>query len=107
MSYLYWNLSFYLAVKRFSTAQLRQINNSEWLTTGRPNSLLVVLIIQKKSFLVLEFIYLQIMIERSLQQSLAKPVDIGVGGRGGAVRPTNLPTERRMSHRSSLHLVSK
>ncbi|XP_008480579.1 protein Fe65 homolog, partial [Diaphorina citri] len=50
----------------------------------------------------------KIMIERSLQANqLAKPVLGGEGGRGGAVRPTNLPTERRMAHRSSLHLVTQ
>lgn len=42
----------------------------------------------------------RIMIERSLQQSLAKPVA------GLATRPTNLPTERR-SHRNGGALVSK
>ncbi|XP_071445584.1 amyloid beta precursor protein binding family B member 2-like isoform X3 [Hetaerina americana] len=53
----------------------------------------------------------KIMIERSLQQSLAKPIDIGgagVGGRSGlATRPTNLPTEhRRFHHRNGQTLVT-
>ncbi|XP_039294670.1 LOW QUALITY PROTEIN: protein Fe65 homolog, partial [Nilaparvata lugens] len=44
----------------------------------------------------------KIMIERSLQQNLAKPIDINgssMTGRSGlATRPTNLPTEHRRSH---------
>lgn len=40
----------------------------------------------------------KIMIERSVAQNVAKPA---------AVRPTNLPTERRMAHRNSTHLVSE
>lgn len=44
----------------------------------------------------------KIMIERSLQQNLAKPIDIGGSGPGGrsglATRPTNLPTEHRRFH---------
>lgn len=47
----------------------------------------------------------KIMIERSLQQNLAKPLDIN--GRGLATRPTNLPTEHRRSNRNSQALVSK
>ncbi|XP_018900179.1 protein Fe65 homolog [Bemisia tabaci] len=39
----------------------------------------------------------RIMIERSLQQNLAKPIDLN-GCRTGATRPTNLPTENRKSH---------
>ncbi|EEB11505.1 predicted protein [Pediculus humanus corporis] len=43
----------------------------------------------------------KIMIERSLQQNLAKPVDINNCGRQGlAVRPTNLPTENRRHQRN-------
>ncbi|XP_052122589.1 protein Fe65 homolog isoform X2 [Frankliniella occidentalis] len=53
----------------------------------------------------------KIMIERSLQQNLAKPIDIGHGisGRAGlAARPTNLPTEhRRFHHRSGMALVTQ
>ncbi|XP_049836125.1 protein Fe65 homolog [Schistocerca gregaria] len=54
----------------------------------------------------------KIMIERSLQQNLAKPIDIsgtGGGGRSGlAARPTNLPTEhRRFHHRSGQALVTQ
>ncbi|KAK7872562.1 hypothetical protein R5R35_013791 [Gryllus longicercus] len=53
----------------------------------------------------------KIMIERSLQQNLAKPVDIGGvgGGRAGlAARPTNLPTEhRRFHHRNGQALVTQ
>uniref|UniRef100_A0A8D8LJ95 Protein Fe65 homolog n=1 Tax=Cacopsylla melanoneura TaxID=428564 RepID=A0A8D8LJ95_9HEMI len=55
----------------------------------------------------------KIMIERSLQQNLAKPLvemggnGVGRGGSGGAVRPTNLPTERRLAHRNSTHLVTQ
>lgn len=47
----------------------------------------------------------KIMIERSLQQNLAKPIDIN--GRGLAVRPTNLPTEHRRSNRNGQSLVCK
>lgn len=47
----------------------------------------------------------KIMIERSLQQNLAKPIDIN--GRGLAVRPTNLPTEHRRSNRNGQILVCK
>lgn len=46
------------------------------------------------------------MIERSLQQNLAKPIDIN-GRVGLATRPTNLPTEHRRSNRNSQALVSK
>ncbi|XP_069695921.1 protein Fe65 homolog isoform X1 [Periplaneta americana] len=55
----------------------------------------------------------KIMIERSLQQNLAKPIDIiggsGSGGRSGlATRPTNLPTEhRRFHHRNGQALVTQ
>ncbi|XP_066999304.1 protein Fe65 homolog isoform X2 [Anabrus simplex] len=52
----------------------------------------------------------KIMIERSLQQNLAKPIDIsGGGGRSGlATRPTNLPTEhRRFHHRNGQALVTQ
>ncbi|XP_046395512.1 uncharacterized protein LOC124162869 isoform X2 [Ischnura elegans] len=54
----------------------------------------------------------KIMIERSLQQSLAKPIDIGGAGSGGrsglATRPTNLPTEhRRFHHRNGQTLVTQ
>ncbi|XP_034251170.1 protein Fe65 homolog isoform X2 [Thrips palmi] len=54
----------------------------------------------------------KIMIERSLQQNLAKPIDIsghGMLGRAGlAARPTNLPTEhRRFHHRSGMALVTQ
>lgn len=54
----------------------------------------------------------KIMIERSLQQNLAKPLDIGghaMSGRAGiAARPTNLPTEhRRFHHRSGMALVTQ
>lgn len=48
----------------------------------------------------------KIMIERSLQQNLAKPIDIN-GRVGLATRPTNLPTEHRRSNRNSQALVSK
>lgn len=44
------------------------------------------------------------MIERSLQQNLAKPIDIN--GRGLATRPTNLPTEHRRSNRNGQTLIS-
>ncbi|GJQ83101.1 hypothetical protein Trydic_g20112 [Trypoxylus dichotomus] len=47
----------------------------------------------------------KIMIERSLQQNLAKPLDIN--GRGLATRPTNLPTEHRRSNRNSQTLVTQ
>ncbi|KAK9693438.1 Phosphotyrosine interaction domain (PTB/PID) [Popillia japonica] len=47
----------------------------------------------------------KIMIERSLQQNLAKPLDIN--GRGLATRPTNLPTEHRRSNRNSQALVTQ
>lgn len=46
----------------------------------------------------------KIMIERSLQQNLAKPIDIN--GRGLATRPTNLPTEHRRSNRNGQTLIS-
>lgn len=54
----------------------------------------------------------KIMIERSLQQNLAKPIDIngsGIGNRSGlATRPTNLPTEhRRFHHRNGQALVTQ
>jgi amyloid beta A4 precursor protein-binding family B member 2 len=50
----------------------------------------------------------KIMIERSLQQNLTKPIDIGTGRAGLAVRPTNLPTEHRRFHpRNGQNLVSK
>ncbi|XP_045133262.1 uncharacterized protein LOC123517334 isoform X2 [Portunus trituberculatus] len=44
----------------------------------------------------------KIMIERSLQQNLNKPLDTSSGGGGGSsrlTRPTNLPTENRRTHR--------
>ncbi|XP_018326384.1 protein Fe65 homolog [Agrilus planipennis] len=47
----------------------------------------------------------KIMIERSLQQNLAKPLDIN--GRGLANRPTNLPTEHRRSNRNSQALITQ
>ncbi|XP_065158070.1 protein Fe65 homolog [Atheta coriaria] len=47
----------------------------------------------------------KIMIERSLQQNLAKPIDIN--GRGLATRPTNLPTEHRRSNRNGQALVTQ
>lgn len=47
----------------------------------------------------------KIMIERSLQQNLAKPIDIN--GRTLATRPTNLPTEHRRFTRNGQSLVSK
>ncbi|XP_044736073.1 protein Fe65 homolog isoform X2 [Chrysoperla carnea] len=49
----------------------------------------------------------RIMIERSLQQSLAKPVDISSGRSSLATRPTNLPTEHRRSHRNGQTLVTQ
>ncbi|GFG29315.1 hypothetical protein Cfor_01214, partial [Coptotermes formosanus] len=49
----------------------------------------------------------KIMIERSLQQNLAKPIDI-IGKSGLATRPTNLPTEhRRLHHRNGQALVTQ
>ncbi|KAK6637371.1 hypothetical protein RUM44_007787 [Polyplax serrata] len=48
----------------------------------------------------------KIMIERSLQQNLAKPIDIN-GSRQLAVRPTNLPTEHRRHQRNGLSLVNQ
>ncbi|KDR19882.1 hypothetical protein L798_06003, partial [Zootermopsis nevadensis] len=49
----------------------------------------------------------KIMIERSLQQNLAKPIDI-IGRSGLATRPTNLPTEhRRFHHRNGQALVTQ
>lgn len=47
----------------------------------------------------------KIMIERSLQQNLAKPIDIN--GRGLATRPTNLPTEHRRSNRNGQTLITQ
>ncbi|KAJ8680141.1 hypothetical protein QAD02_015928 [Eretmocerus hayati] len=48
----------------------------------------------------------KIMIERSLHQNLAKPVD--VNGRASlAARPTNLPTEHRRLHRNGQPLVTQ
>lgn len=47
----------------------------------------------------------KIMIERSLHQNLAKPVD--VNGRSLAARPTNLPTEHRRFQRNGQTLVSE
>lgn len=47
----------------------------------------------------------KIMIERSLQQNLAKPIDIN--GRVLPVRPTNLPMEHRRSNRNGQPLVCK
>lgn len=46
----------------------------------------------------------KIMIERSLQQNMNKPLDTnspGSGGTGRLTRPTNLPTEHRRLHRHS------
>ncbi|KAK0073779.1 hypothetical protein PV325_009245 [Microctonus aethiopoides] len=48
----------------------------------------------------------KIMIERSLHQNLAKPIDIN-GRTSLATRPTNLPTEHRRFHRNDQPLVSK
>ncbi|XP_012288947.1 protein Fe65 homolog isoform X2 [Orussus abietinus] len=48
----------------------------------------------------------KIMIERSLQQNLAKPVDIN-GRTSLATRPTNLPTEHRRFHRNGQALVTQ
>ncbi|OXU27458.1 hypothetical protein TSAR_014227 [Trichomalopsis sarcophagae] len=48
----------------------------------------------------------KIMIERSLHQNLAKPVDIN-GRTSLAARPTNLPTEHRRFHRNGQALVSQ
>lgn len=48
----------------------------------------------------------KIMIERSLHQNLAKPIDIN-GRTSLATRPTNLPTEHRRFHRNDPPLVSK
>ncbi|KAF5269780.1 hypothetical protein FQA39_LY08561 [Lamprigera yunnana] len=47
----------------------------------------------------------KIMIERSLQQNLAKPIDINC--RGLATRPTNLPTEHRRSNRNGHTLITQ
>ncbi|XP_064214714.1 protein Fe65 homolog isoform X3 [Tribolium castaneum] len=47
----------------------------------------------------------KIMIERSLQQNLAKPIDIN--GRTLATRPTNLPTEHRRLTRNGQSLVTQ
>ncbi|XP_071056763.1 protein Fe65 homolog isoform X2 [Onthophagus taurus] len=47
----------------------------------------------------------KIMIERSLQQNLAKPLDLN--GKGLATRPTNLPTEHRRANRNSQALVTQ
>uniref|UniRef100_A0A1B6MC25 PID domain-containing protein n=2 Tax=Graphocephala atropunctata TaxID=36148 RepID=A0A1B6MC25_9HEMI len=53
----------------------------------------------------------KIMIERSLQQNLAKPIDIngsGISSRAGlATRPTNLPVEHRRFHRNGQTLVTQ
>uniref|UniRef100_A0A1B6CDF2 PID domain-containing protein n=1 Tax=Clastoptera arizonana TaxID=38151 RepID=A0A1B6CDF2_9HEMI len=53
----------------------------------------------------------KIMIERSLQQNLAKPIDLngtGINRTGLATRPTNLPTEnRRFHHRNGQTLVTQ
>uniref|UniRef100_A0A1B6IYB6 PID domain-containing protein n=1 Tax=Homalodisca liturata TaxID=320908 RepID=A0A1B6IYB6_9HEMI len=53
----------------------------------------------------------KIMIERSLQQNLAKPIDIngsGISSRAGlATRPTNLPMEHRRFHRNGQTLVTQ
>ncbi|XP_065346910.1 protein Fe65 homolog isoform X1 [Cloeon dipterum] len=53
----------------------------------------------------------KIMIERSLQQNLAKPIDISAVGSaraGLAVRPTNLPTEHRRFHsRNGQNLITQ
>ncbi|XP_064077881.1 protein Fe65 homolog isoform X4 [Macrobrachium nipponense] len=45
----------------------------------------------------------KIMIERSLQQNMNKPLDtcVSSGGSGRLTRPTNLPTEHRRLHRHS------
>jgi hypothetical protein len=48
----------------------------------------------------------KIMIERSLHQSLAKPVDVN-GRTSLATRPTNLPTEHRRFHKNGQVLVSE
>ncbi|XP_034938067.1 protein Fe65 homolog isoform X1 [Chelonus insularis] len=48
----------------------------------------------------------KIMIERSLHQNLAKPVDIN-GRTSLATRPTNLPTEHRRFHRNDQPLVTQ
>ncbi|XP_048512008.1 protein Fe65 homolog isoform X4 [Athalia rosae] len=48
----------------------------------------------------------KIMIERSLHQNLAKPVDIN-GRTSLATRPTNLPTEHRRFHRNGQALVTQ
>ncbi|XP_014205013.1 protein Fe65 homolog isoform X2 [Copidosoma floridanum] len=48
----------------------------------------------------------KIMIERSLHQSLAKPVDIN-GRTNSVTRPTNLPTEHRRFHRNGQALVTQ
>lgn len=47
----------------------------------------------------------KIMIERSLQQNLAKPIDIN--NRTLAVRPTNLPTEHRRWNHNGHSIVCK
>ncbi|KAL0273351.1 UNVERIFIED_CONTAM: hypothetical protein PYX00_006040 [Menopon gallinae] len=50
----------------------------------------------------------KIMIERSLQQNLAKPIDVsGCGKQSLAVRPTNLPTEHRRHQRNGPLLVNQ
>ncbi|XP_011500533.1 PREDICTED: amyloid beta A4 precursor protein-binding family B member 1-like [Ceratosolen solmsi marchali] len=48
----------------------------------------------------------KIMIERSLHQSLAKPVDVN-GRTSLAARPTNLPTEHRRFHKNGQALVTQ
>ncbi|XP_044017998.1 protein Fe65 homolog isoform X1 [Aphidius gifuensis] len=48
----------------------------------------------------------KIMIERSLHQNLAKPIDIN-GRTSLATRPTNLPTEHRRFHRNDPPLVTQ
>ncbi|XP_043271805.1 protein Fe65 homolog isoform X2 [Venturia canescens] len=48
----------------------------------------------------------KIMIERSLHQNLAKPIDIN-GRTSLATRPTNLPTEHRRFHRNGQPLVTQ
>ncbi|XP_015593076.1 amyloid-beta A4 precursor protein-binding family B member 2 isoform X2 [Cephus cinctus] len=48
----------------------------------------------------------KIMIERSLHQNLAKPIDIN-GRTSLATRPTNLPTEHRRFHRNGQALVTQ
>ncbi|XP_058796872.1 protein Fe65 homolog [Phymastichus coffea] len=48
----------------------------------------------------------KIMIERSLHQNLAKPLDVN-GRTSLATRPTNLPTEHRRLHRNGQTLVTQ